>query len=167
MMLEKTTLQVEKGLLEKFQETVVQRFGKLKGAQSEALAEAMKLWLSYTGSLKCVRLFGGGVDKVVELEEVPRVVVDCLKRKMFSRSDISIVPLFFRFTAEDFNFLHVQLENMLGGLALREDGEENEKAAVWRLNERELFKMYFTEKLISFGVRLEEPELEEFRKNHR
>ena len=47
------------------------------------------------------------------------------------------------------------------------DGEENEKATVWRLNERELFKMYFTEKLISFGVRLEEPELEEFKKNYR
>lgn len=166
-MFEKTTLQVEKDLLNRFQGAVVRRFGKLKGAQSEALAEAMRLWLSYTGSSKCVRLFGGDMDRVVELGKVPAIVVGCLKRRVFSKSDVSIVPLFFRFTFEDFNFLRSQLESMLNGLVAKEDGEGDEKVVVWRLNERELFKMYFEEKLISFGVRLEEPEFREFKRVHK
>jgi len=43
----KTTLRIRKDVFETFQETVEEEWGKLKGAQNEALNEAVLLWLAY------------------------------------------------------------------------------------------------------------------------
>ena len=43
----KTTLRIRKDVFGTFQETVEEEWGKLKGAQNEALNEAVLLWLAY------------------------------------------------------------------------------------------------------------------------
>lgn len=56
MALVKTSIRLDSELLEAFQDTVEGEWGKLKGAQNEALREAALLWLAYKSSLPVVLL---------------------------------------------------------------------------------------------------------------
>ena len=56
MALVKTSIRLDSELLEAFQDAVEGEWGKLKGAQNEALREAALLWLAYKSSLPVVLL---------------------------------------------------------------------------------------------------------------
>lgn len=164
----KTTLQVEDELLSRFQEAVVKRSGKLKGSQSEALAEAMRLWLSYIGSMRCVRVIGGGIDAILEFEKLPNVVKNALESDAFARSDLTAVPLFFRFAKEDLESLHGSLAVLLGEKA-RTTGRMDDFADgcgvsySWPLSNSKRLVLNCFPDAITVGVRVVEPDFKDLR----
>jgi len=158
----KTTLQVEKELLEDFQNAVVRRFGKLKGSQSQALAEAMKLWLSYVGEAKCVRVFGGGIDTVQELARLPDTFKHALEDGLLEKSDVTAVPLFFRFTVEDVESLCASISGMLNKeprVAGRVEGFEGGSGISfhWPLADAKRLVLNCFPDAVSVGLRVEGP----------
>ncbi len=69
----KTTLRIEPSLLEMFQKKVESMAGKLKGAQNDALNEAVLLWIGYRGEEKVVSVAtkeGTRVEKMTEVKEM-------------------------------------------------------------------------------------------------
>ena len=158
----KTTLQVSEDLLTEFQSVVSKRFGKLKGSQSEALVEAMKLWLSYVGEARCVRTFGGGVDMIVELKDFPEIVRKLLENGGFRKSDVTAVTLFYRFTEDDVANVCSNIVGFLGGEeaasgSMEEFTRGSGVSFSWRLtNGRRTVLNCFPDS-ISVGERFEEP----------
>lgn len=158
----KTTLQVDDELLSEFQKTVVKRHGKLKGPQSEALAEAMRLWLSYVGYAKSVRVIGGGLDAIQDFEKLPDVVRSAFESGMFDRSDLTAVPLFFRFKKADLESLCASFTStwgeavrVLGNIDSFEGGSG--VSFSWRLpNGKKLALNSFPDTMTA-GVRVDEP----------
>lgn len=67
-----TTLRVDEALLEMFQDVVEREFGKLKGAQNEALRESILLWLAYKANIDVFALHNHrtGRVKILKLEEL-------------------------------------------------------------------------------------------------
>ncbi len=77
----KTTLVVEGDVMELFQENVQRTWGKLKGAQSEALREAMILWLSHKRQITAVSFHDGKREHIGTVEEFFSVLSDLAQRK--------------------------------------------------------------------------------------
>ncbi len=164
----KTTLQVDDELLSKFQEAVVKRFGKLKGSQSEVIAEAMRLWLSYVGEVRCVRVIGGGMDTIQEFERLPDIVKNALESGAFAKSDLTAVPLFFRFTKEDLESLCRSFKSLLGenirvlGRVEAFEGGGGVSFS-WRLTNGGRLVLNCFHDTITVGVRVEEPNFKDLK----
>lgn len=77
----KTTLIVEGDVMELFQENVQRTWGKLKGAQSEALREAMILWLSHKGQIIAVSFHDGKRECIGTVEEFFLALQELAQRK--------------------------------------------------------------------------------------
>jgi hypothetical protein len=77
----KTTLVVESDVMELFQENVQRTWGKLKGAQSEALREAMILWLSHKGQIIAVSFHDGKRECIGTVEEFFLALRDLVQKK--------------------------------------------------------------------------------------
>lgn len=108
----KTTLQVDTKLLEEFQDVVTKEYGKLKGAQSEALAEAVKLWLAFRGRRRYFAHAGAQV-KVLTLDEVRAALEKAAKEKAVMPEAI-VVPLFETFDREELRHLLGAVVSALG-----------------------------------------------------
>ena len=157
----KTTLQVEDELLDNFQNAVVRRFGKLKGSQSQALAEAMRIWLSYVGEVRCVRVFGGGVDTVQELGRLPHTFKHALEDGLLEKSDVTAVPLFFRFTVENVESFCASISKMLNKeprVIGRVEGFEGGGGISfhWQLTDAKRLVLNCFPDAVSVGLRVEE-----------
>lgn len=77
----KTTLVVEGDVMELFQENVQRTWGKLKGAQSEALREAMLLWLSHKGQITAVSFHDGKRECIGTVEEFFSALRELVQKK--------------------------------------------------------------------------------------
>lgn len=164
----KTTLQVDDELLSEFQERVVKRYGKLKGPQSEALAEAMRLWLSYIGQAKNARVVGGGMDVIQEFDKLPEVARKAFRKGLFERSDITAVPLFFRFRKTDVESLCASFTSMWGE-AVRVSGNIDSietgggVSYTWQLPNEKKFVLNSFPDTLSFGLRVDEPDFKDLK----
>lgn len=67
--------------MELFQENVQRTWGKLKGAQSEALREAMLLWLSHKGQITAVSFHDGRRERIGTVEEFFLALRELVQRK--------------------------------------------------------------------------------------
>jgi len=158
----KTTLQVDDELLSEFQNRVVKRYGKLKGTQSGALAEAMKLWLSYTGHATNTRVVGGGMDAIYEFDKLPDIAKNALQKGLFERSDITAVPLFFRFKKAHLEALCVSFKSRWGEAVTVSGNIDSIEVGggvslAWQLpNGKKLVVNGFPDTL-TLGLRIDEP----------
>jgi len=75
----KTTLRIEPDLLKKFQKKVESVAGKLKGAQNEALNEAVLLWIGYRGEEKVVSVAAKQRSRVIRMEEAKDVIEELVR----------------------------------------------------------------------------------------
>jgi len=146
-MLEKTTLQVQKDLLVKFQNAVSRRFGKLKGAQSEALAEAMKLWLSYVGE----EMYFSVEGSLMSLDEAVNFIVEKVKDGSLHRSDVTLIPLAFSLHEDSINRIRGAFEKVFGK-AINEGGEDR-MYLKWNIDENRELVMYFWTYFVGVGLR--------------
>ena len=136
----KTTLQVEDELLREFQEAVTEEFGKLKGAQSEALNEAMKLWLAFRGKKRFFTIIGPQGVRVAGLKEAVDELVNALREGRVQAADTRIVPLFDSFDREELREMLEAAKSVLGP-HFRSEGsieelEHDEDYAVYSWNIR-------------------------------
>jgi len=109
----KTSLQVDEGLLKEFQSAVERRFGKLKGAQSEALSEAIKLWLAFSGKRRYFLVSGPEAWKIVDFEELKEMLRG-IKGMDVRPFDTCISPIFDTFDKEDLKEILAAVEEALG-----------------------------------------------------
>lgn len=110
----KTTLEVESGLLDEFQKAVVEEHGKLKGAQSEAICEAIKLWLAFRGRGRFFAVVGSDKVKVMKWGEVKEKLVDELREGSVSMSETAILPLFDTFSKDELKEVLDVVRSVLG-----------------------------------------------------
>jgi hypothetical protein len=87
----KTTLLVESDIMELFQENVQRIWGKLKGAQSEALREAILLWLSRRGEITAVDFHDGRRGRIGTVEEFLSALREVIQRKRGIQCNASVL----------------------------------------------------------------------------
>lgn len=87
----KTTLVVESDVMELFQENVQRTWGKLKGAQSEALREAMLLWLSHKGQITAISFHDGRRERISTIEEFFTALQELVQKKRGIQCNASIL----------------------------------------------------------------------------
>ena len=139
----KTTLQIDDVLLERFQEAVLREHGKLKGAQSEALEEAVKLWLAFKGVKRYFAIIDSNSAKIADLEHVKKAVINALRERKVQRAETLVFPLFDSFDREDLTGLLEAVQSVLGKPTSSdgsiEDLEHSGDWAVysWRIREGE------------------------------
>jgi hypothetical protein len=90
----KTTLRIEPSLLETFQKKVESMAGKLKGAQNDALNEAVLLWIGYRGEEKVVSVATREGTKVVKLAEVKGMLDEFVRQGWDEGRGVSVKALF-------------------------------------------------------------------------
>jgi hypothetical protein len=90
----KTTLRIEPSLLETFQKKVESTAGKLKGAQNDALNEAVLLWIGYRGEEKVVSVATKEGTKVVKLVEVKGMLDGFVRQGWDEGRGVSVKALF-------------------------------------------------------------------------
>jgi hypothetical protein len=137
----KTTLQVEDDLLLEFQRAVMEEYGKLKGAQSEALAEAMKLWLAFKGRRRFFAVAGPSRLEIMSSEEMKKMLVNSLSRGSVSFYERIVVPLFDSFDRGELFEVVEAVKEVLGdpleATSSIEDIEHDDDIVVftWRVKE--------------------------------
>jgi hypothetical protein len=90
----KTTLRIEPDLLSKFQRKVESAAGKLKGAQNEALNEAVLLWIGYRGEEKVVSVATKRGSRVMRMEGAKDVIEDLVRDGWDEGRGASVKALF-------------------------------------------------------------------------
>ena len=140
----KTTLQIDDGLLKSFQEAVLREHGKLKGAQSEALEEAVKLWLAFKGVKRFFAIVDSSTAKIVDFEHVREAIINALREGKVRMAETLVFPLFDVFDdREDLSVLLEAVQSVLGKPTSSEgsieDLEHSGDWAVysWRIREGE------------------------------
>ncbi|MEM3361496.1 MAG: hypothetical protein QXJ62_04920 [Nitrososphaeria archaeon] len=146
----RTSLRIDSKLLEKFQKAVIRRYGKLKGAQSTAISEAVKLWLSYSGEIKYVRVFGGNFNAIIELEDLAETVKDALVKGFLEESDLTAVPLFFVIEDAERKNVISSFQEIFG------EFKHEDNRLVWTVDGGKLVLKIFSDE-INVGVRKEVP----------
>ena len=98
MALVKTSIRLDSELLEAFQDAVEGEWGKLKGAQNEALREAALLWLAYKSSLPVVLLNDNRSGrKMILLASELTSKLDAV----LSKPELSVTPVAAEYFQED------------------------------------------------------------------
>jgi hypothetical protein len=84
----KTSLRLERNILEAFQDAVEDNYGKLKGGQNEALREAVLLWLAHKRGVEVILM---NDDRTGKMEVFPGEDVDeRLREALLSRKRPSV-----------------------------------------------------------------------------
>jgi hypothetical protein len=137
----KTTLEVQHELLEEFQKAVVKEHGKLKGAQSKALCEAIKLWLAFRGRARFFAVVSSNEVQVAKWEEVKDKLVCELRQGRVPMGETAILPLFDTFNKDELKDMLDAVISALGepdeteGLLEELNHPEDQAVFVWRLKE--------------------------------
>ncbi|MCL2476704.1 hypothetical protein [Candidatus Bathycorpusculum sp.] len=88
----KTTLMVEEDMMELFQENIQRTWGKLKGAQSQALKEAMLLWLAHKKQITAITFHDGKQEHITTIEEFLKTLhTNLLTRKKGLQYNATII----------------------------------------------------------------------------
>ncbi len=91
--IDKTSIRLPQELLEVFQNAVKQEFGKLKGAQNDALSESVLLWLAHKTSLPVIMIKDAtsGRKRVVLISQLQENLDELLLEQQ--RPQLGIVPI--------------------------------------------------------------------------
>jgi len=83
---------VEDTVMELFQENIQRTWGKLKGAQSEALKEAMLLWLAHKQQITAINFHDGKQEHITTIEEFLKTLhINLLNRKKGAQYNATII----------------------------------------------------------------------------
>jgi len=119
------------------------------------------------GEARCVRVFGGGVDMIVELKDFSEIVKESLRSEALRRSDVTVVPLFYRFTEEDVANVRSSIKGFLGGEEASGSMEEFVRGGgvsfSWRLRDGRGVVLNCFPESISVGERFEEPNFKDLK----
>jgi len=76
-------------------------FGKLKGAQSEALCEAVRLWLAFRGKARFFAVVGPDGVQVLTWEQVKEKLLKELRERRVHMGETAVLPLFDTFSRDE------------------------------------------------------------------
>ncbi|MEM3432609.1 MAG: hypothetical protein QXG08_01070 [Candidatus Methanomethyliaceae archaeon] len=136
----KTTLMINDGLMEEFQRAVEEEYGKLKGAQSEALKDAVKLWLALKGRRRFFLMTGSDGERIVGLDEL-REVLAGLRVENVKTWETIFFPIFDSFGKDDLKGLFDVVVAALGPPTRADgsidglEGDDDFAVFVWKLKD--------------------------------